>query len=73
MSLCLTSDELWELTGYQLPARQRGWLERHGWHYAEDRTGRPKVSRAYAEQMLSGGAGAPSRPEPDFSKLKKAG
>ncbi|SFD66630.1 protein of unknown function [Thiohalospira halophila DSM 15071] len=73
MSLCLTADELQELTGYQLPAYQRGWLERNGWTYVEDRVGRPRVSRAHAEQMLAGGSGSSARPEPDFARLRKTG
>lgn len=71
MTFCLTPEELRDLTGYKVPAKQRDWLERNGWTYVEDRTGRPRVSRAHATQMLSGDSGPPSRPEPDFGKLRK--
>lgn len=51
----LTDTELLELTGYQIFAWQARWLERHRWKFERSRTGRPVVSRAYAEFRLSDG------------------
>lgn len=49
----LTQDELIDLTGYQLPARQRKWLKEKGWVHETARNGRVVVLRAYAESRLS--------------------
>jgi hypothetical protein len=50
----LTPEELKTLTGYELAAWQRRWLDSHGWIYERARNGRVSVSRAYAESRLSG-------------------
>lgn len=49
---CLTDDELEDLTGSPLPAFQMKWLDAEGWIYKVNRRGRPRVSRAYAEQQM---------------------
>jgi hypothetical protein len=51
-SLCLTDDELLELTGSPLPSLQMQWLDGQRWIYVVSRRGRPRVARAYAEQRL---------------------
>ena len=61
--MLLTADELYELTDYQVPAKQIQWLQAHGWKYEVGASGRPKVSRSYAEQKL----GMTHAIEPDFS------
>lgn len=48
----LTPDELATMTGYKLPCHQRTWLEKRGWIFVENRSRKPIVSRAYAEQRL---------------------
>lgn len=53
MSLLLTPEELFELTGLQQHAAQRRWLESNGWRYEIDVRGRPKVARAYFERKMS--------------------
>ena len=51
-STFLTPDELATMTGYKLPCHQRGWLEKRGWIFVENRSRKPIVSRVYAEQRL---------------------
>lgn len=68
-NMLLTFDELVELTDYQIPAKQIQWLQSHGWNYEIGASGRPKVSRSYAESRL--GMIVP-KTEPDFSFLTKA-
>ena len=50
----LSTEELAELTGYMRNADQRRWLTKHGWKHEVSATGRPIVSKSYAETMLSG-------------------
>ena len=53
--LFLTDDELQELTGYCRNADRCRWLKEHNWKFERNAiTGRPVVSRTYAESMLSG-------------------
>lgn len=54
--LFLTADEVSELTGYKLPARQRKWLDSHGYIYERAATGRPVILRAHITQRLNGAA-----------------
>lgn len=71
----LTAEELRELTGYQVPAHQKRWLSDRGWVFVVSAFGRPKVSRAYAEQRLGVaviGVAAQTSAEPDFSHWKLA-
>lgn len=73
MSLCLTRDEIGELTSREQPAAQRRWLDANGWCYAVAANGHPKVLRAYAEQRLGlDRPAAPRADEPDFSVFVKA-
>lgn len=51
--LFLTQDEVHELTGYRLHARQRKWLDSHGYLYERSATGRPIVLRAHVTQRLN--------------------
>jgi hypothetical protein len=48
----VTKEEIQELTGYQRFADQRKWLTNRAWLFETSRTGRPIVSRAYANQKL---------------------
>lgn len=52
MSLFLTHDELHELTGLRIPAYQRRWLEKHGYTFEINASGKPKVLRAFIMQKL---------------------
>ena len=45
----LTADDIEELTGYKLPAKQRQWLAANGYSFDVRADGRPVVSRAYYE------------------------
>jgi hypothetical protein len=73
MNLCLTLDELEELTSRTQPAAQRRWLDLYTWRYAVDSDGRAKVLRAYAEERLGLKEPAASgEDEPDFTVFAKA-
>jgi len=51
----LTDAELFDLTGYRRNADRCRWLDKHGWTYERNAiTGRPVVSRNFAESKLSG-------------------
>lgn len=52
--LCLTADELFELTGYRRPHEQRQWLEAHRWRFETNAAGVPRVARAYFERRMVG-------------------
>ncbi len=68
----LTEEEVAALTGYQLPAWQRRWLDRNGWKYSAAASGRPIVAREYASRRLCGDETL-TEPEPvlHFESLKK--
>ncbi|MBI2381498.1 MAG: DUF4224 domain-containing protein [Gammaproteobacteria bacterium] len=71
--LCLSHAELLELTGYELPAWQRRWLDARQWVYTQDRNGRPKVLRAYMEGRLGLRAAMPTAPvttAPAFDRIR---
>lgn len=51
MSLFVPPDQLVELTGYKLPAKQRQWLEKNGVPHSVNAAGRPVVLVAVLEQM----------------------
>ena len=73
--LILENDELAAITGYVRLAEQRKWLKARGWLFEISATGRPIVSRAYADQIL--GATVEQTPakkrewKPDVASLKK--
>lgn len=54
MSLTLTPAELRDLTGSPFRARQIAWLQKNGWLFAVDLSGRAKVARAYYERRMVG-------------------
>lgn len=61
----LTDDELFELTGYRRNADRCRWLNDRKWKFERNAiTGRPVVSRTYAESMLSG---VVAKPEPKLN------
>lgn len=63
----LTEEELLELTAYTRFSAQARWLREHGWLFELSASGRPIVSRAYAESKMGG---ANSTWKPDFSSLR---
>jgi hypothetical protein len=67
----LTELEVLELTDRKMPSKQREWLNQHGWQFVVGASGRPKVSRAYAEDRLGGVTHKASAP--DFSAFQKTG
>lgn len=52
MALFLTPDELRDLTGLVIPAYQRRWLQRHGYPFETNASGKPKVLRIFLMQKL---------------------
>lgn len=61
----LNDEELFELTGYRRNADRCRWLEERGWKFERSAvTGRPVVSRSYAESKLSG---TPVKVEPKLN------
>ena len=61
----LTDEELTDLTGYRRNADRCRWLADHGWKFEKSAiTGKPVVSRSYAEAQLSGVA---IKPEPKLN------
>lgn len=49
----LTPEEIEQLTGYLIHAKQIEWLRNRAWKFEISRTGRPIVLRSYAESKLS--------------------
>jgi hypothetical protein len=72
----LTADELAEVTGYKHVASQREWLDKNGWSYVVNASGRPIVGRYFARLRLSGITPTPGTSNmqpawrPDFSPLE---
>jgi len=50
----LTPEELTEVTGYKHVPAQRDWLDRNGWFYVVNASGRPIVGRWFARMRLAG-------------------
>jgi hypothetical protein len=67
----LTELEIQDLTDRKFPSKQREWLDAHGWKFVVGASGRPKVSRSYAEEKL--GCAANKASAPDFSAFQKTG
>lgn len=79
--LCLTSEELRELSGYKAHRAQCCWLEANDLRYVLDRCGRPKVLRSVIDARLGATDLSPQnrlaissseeerRVRPDFSAL----
>ena len=49
----LTAEELAEVTGYKHVASQREWLDKNGWPYVVNASGRPIVGRWAARMRLA--------------------
>lgn len=47
MTLCLTPDEVVEVTGRKYPAHQIRWLSENGWLFHVGGDGMPKIDREY--------------------------
>lgn len=72
----LSADELAEVTGYKHVASQREWLDKNGWAYVVNASGRPIVGRWFARMRLAGvqptatATGMQPAWRPDFSSLE---
>ena len=67
MSLCLTKQELEELSGHKRPSGQKKWLESYGLIYFTALDGYPRVLRSTIENKQIQKTSAP-----DFTALPKA-
>lgn len=73
LPLCLTADELAELTDSRIAAAQISWLKEHRWPFELSRLGKPKVARAYFDKrmgVVEGSAPARDKTEPNWGALK---
>lgn len=71
--ICLTPDELFNLTDSRIAAKQIEWLKAHGWPYELSRLQKPKVARAYFDKRLGvveGSAPARSKTEPNWAAIE---
>ena len=50
----LSEDELYAITGWKLPSKQREWLTLNKWKHSLNRANHPVVGRIYARMMLAG-------------------
>ncbi len=53
-ALFLSADEVSDLTGYKLPAKQAEWLAERRYLHELDANGRPKVLRSHLLARLGG-------------------
>lgn len=67
----LSSDELRELTGYVMAAKQAAWLRDHRWRHHVNARGEVCVAKAYFERRMVGEVtSAEPSAEPDFSAVR---
>src|SRR5579863_2621267 len=69
--ICLTKQELIELTGFRQRSAQMRWLREHGFKHDINGLGDPVVAVAEFNRHLVGGASDPSRQEPNFEALNE--
>lgn len=50
MALCLTNDELYELTGYKRGAEQARWLRGQGYYVECNARGIPRITHVQVEE-----------------------
>ena len=67
--MILTAEELEAITGFRRPGHQVAELRRRGWRFEVAASGRPIVSRAYAEAKLSGQSVTPGRVGPRLERV----
>lgn len=70
MSLCLTPNEVIELTGRAQPKRQIVWLAANGWKFEVGGDGLPKVARSYFDARME--VPQPKRRGPNLKALESA-
>jgi hypothetical protein len=76
MSLCLSSSELEELTGYKRGADQKRWLQSHGYYVECNARGVPRITHAQVEErrrQTPSAAAIESRPktEPNVVEFRQ--
>jgi hypothetical protein len=70
-NLCLTKEELQELTGLKRSASQFSWLAQQGFNVRQRRDGMPMISRQHFEAVMGGilPSYESKSQQPDFSSL----
>lgn len=72
MSMCLSTAELYELTGYQKPGRQIVWLRAQGFTFRVAADGHPRVDRSHYLKLMGGSVEThQKKTEPNFDGLLK--
>lgn len=69
MTLCMTREELRELTGYRQREKVYAWLKREGFRPRRGADRWPRVDRNIYEQIMAGSL-RKAAPEPNFNALK---
>jgi hypothetical protein len=71
MNLCLTKEELQELTGLKRFASQFSWLSQQGFVVRQRGDGMPIISRQHFETVMGGVLTSPKSKtqEPDFTSF----
>jgi hypothetical protein len=72
-NLFLTASELFDLTGYKIPSKQKAWLQGQGFIFRVAADGRPRVDRSHYLKLMGGAAEVAQYPKtrPDFTSLRK--
>jgi len=76
MSLFLSSDELYYLSGYKKPKRQIAWLRAAGFIFRIAADGHPRVDRSHYEKVMGCAPDASSmrtKTTPNFAHLQVVG
>lgn len=67
MNLFVTNEDLIELTGYQVGAKQAEWLRNNGYVFEISGNGRPKV---LVQHLIEKMTKESQKAKPDFAVLK---
>ena len=68
MSLCLTNDELYDLTGYKRPSEQARWLRAHGYYVECNARGVPRITHNQVEDKRRISPAATQTQQPTVSE-----
>lgn len=68
MSLFLSRQELEEMTGYKISAKQQQWLRKEGINFAVAKSGKPKVMRSAVYDKF-GASNEGYEEQPNFEAL----
>lgn len=66
----VSSEDLKELSGYEIPAYQIRWLSQQGLKFLVGADGKPKVLLAHLQEVMSGYKQVKRRTEPNFAAIE---